>query len=171
MNESFRAMRGGRGGGPGGRRGRRRGGFGGPPPAGPGGTEGQASGKGYELDPLTGMGEERFPLRSKLLANPTLKTRYLQFVRQIAREQIAWEKMKPLVSQAKDLIESEVKADTRKLVTFDAFAKATDLDSPTKASSLREFAEKRSAYLLDHPAIKELPEAMVELPANATKEK
>jgi hypothetical protein len=120
------------------------------------------------LDPLTGLGEDRFPLRSKLLANETLKTRYLQYVRTIARDHIAWEKMKPLVSDAKDLIESAVKADTRKLVTFDSFLNATG-NSPAKAS-LREFSEKRSKYLLDHPAIKDLPEELVELPSHSAKD-
>lgn len=144
-------------------------GFGGTPGRG-GGTPGGSPplGQGYELDPLTGLGEDRFPLRSKLLANPTLKTRYLQYVRLIAREHIAWEKMRPLVSNAKKLIESEVKADTRLLVTFDAFENATG-ESAAKGS-LREFAEKRSKFLLDHPVIKDLPEALVELSPNVAKE-
>lgn len=176
MNESFREMHG--GGGPGGGRGRGRrgggppggfGGPGGPPPGGPGGPPGgqeQGSGpigQGYELDPLTGLDNDRFPLRSKLLANETLKTRYLQYVRLLAREHIAWEKMKPLVADAKNLIEAEVKDDTRKLTSFESFLNSTNLESPTKKASLREFAEKRSAYLLQHPAIKNLPEAMIEI--------
>ena len=175
MNESFREMHGGRGGGGrggqrgGGQRGGRRGG--GPPGGGLGGPGGPpgglgaqaASGQGYELDPLAGIDSDRFPLRSKLLANSTLKTRYLQYLRLIAREHIAWDKMKPLVSAAKELIETEVKRDTRKLVTFDSFSNATELKS-TKPKSLREFAEKRSEFLLNHPAIKDLPEVLVELP-------
>jgi len=119
---------------------------------------------------MTGMGNDRFPLRSKLLANPTLKTRYLQYLRLIARDHLAWEKMKPIVSDAKNLIEAEVKADTRKLVTNDGFLNATNLESPTKPLSLREFAEKRSAFLLNHPAIKELPEALIELPSQTSEE-
>lgn len=192
MNESFRASRGGGGpGGPGGRRGRRgegrgfRGGppegpppgggppgegrqGGGPPPGGgpPQGGTGGASGGGYELDPLVGLDQERFPLRSKLLANEKLKARYLQFVREIAKEHIAWDKMKEHVNIARNLIEKEVKADTRKLMSNDAFENATNQGKPA-AGSLREFAEKRSEYLLNHPAIKDLPETT----ANSTEKK
>ena len=139
-------------------------------PAG-GGPEGQPAGQGYELDPLVGLDQERFPLRSKLLANPTLKTRYLQYVRMIASDYLAWEKMEPRVASAKELIESEVKADTRKLMTMEGFELATNLASPAKARSLREFAEKRSAYLLNHPAIKDLPAEFVTLPSKAKKKK
>ena len=172
MNESFRAKRAGRGpGGPGGRGGARGpgrpgGGFPGegrPPGAegGPGGPppqNGNAGGSGYEVDPLVGMDQERFPLRSKLLANNELKQRYLQYVRTIAKDHIVWDKMKPQVEKAKSLIENEVQSDSRKLMSDEAFEKATSLDHPAAAGSLREFAEKRSAYLLNYPAIKSLPE-------------
>jgi len=119
--------------------------------------ESALAGSGYELDPLVGLDQDRFPLRSRLLANPKLKQRYLQYVRTIARDMISWEQMGPQVEKATQLIESEVNADTRKLMTYEAFQKATSLTSPAEPGSLREFAEKRSTFLLEHPAIKDLP--------------
>lgn len=116
------------------------------------------------------MDTDRFILRTKLLSNPTLKTRYLQYVRMIARDMIAWEKLQPTVKQARDLIAKEVKADTRKLTTTEAFENATNLESPVAAGSLREFAEKRSKFLLNHAAIKNLPEALVKLKSEEKKE-
>jgi hypothetical protein len=55
------------------------------------------------------------------------------------------------------LIKTSVKADTRKLMTNAQFANATHTRT-TKPGSIREFAEKRSAYLLNHPVIKALSE-------------
>jgi hypothetical protein len=177
MNEAFREShgrgRGGRGGPPGGGfgpppgggppasgpdgppQGGRGGGFPGggfgPPPGGPGE---QQAGSGFELDPLTGLDNERFPLRSKLLAVPALKKRYLQHVKTIAEKYLDWNYMGPKVASARELIHDEVKADTRKLMTFENFLAATD----DKDGKLREFCDKRAEYLLNLPAIKDLSE-------------
>lgn len=181
MNESFRAARGGGGpGGPGGPRGRGGGGRfrggdgppggrpdgpppeGGPPGGGGPGPEGAQRRGGYELDPLVGLDQERFPLRSKLLVNEKLKTQYLKYVRSIAKDHIAWEKMKPRLSSAKSLIEKEVFNDTRKMMSNEAFESAASLEAPVASGSLREFAEKRSDYLLNYPAIKSLSDSDLE---------
>ena len=123
------------------------------------------------MDPLVGMGQDRFPLRSKLLAHPKFKTLYLQHLRHIAKTSLNWETLGPKVEQWKSLIADEVKADTRKLMTYEAFEKATDSSSPAKPGSVREFAEKRSEYLLDHPEIKKLPEEWVKLEKSAEPKK
>src|SRR5207249_12155300 len=39
---------------------------------------------GVELDPLVGLDDARKPLRSKLLAVPALRAKYLEYVRTIA---------------------------------------------------------------------------------------
>lgn len=176
MNESFRASRGGggpggfrggpnrsRGGGPGGQRGPGFG-FGGPP----GGEFGQRGGDrgrgggpdvtrggagGFEIDPLIGLDDARFALRSKLLANENLRRRYLQYVRMIAEEYLDWNYLGKKVAAARELIVDEVKADTRKLMSDKDFLAATD----DKKGALREFCDKRSEYLLSLPAIKALP--------------
>jgi spore coat protein CotH len=113
------------------------------------------AGGGYELDPLVGMTEDRFPLRSKLLAVPKFRELYLKNLHDIAAELLSWDYLGPQVESARDLIKSSVKADTRKLATYTQFINATSTRT-TKPGSLREFAQKRSKYLLKHPEIKAL---------------
>jgi hypothetical protein len=59
------------------------------------------------------------------------------------------------------LISGEVKADTRKLSSFEAFEKGLGADAvsgtvnaPAPANSLQSFADQRRAYLLNHSEIK-----------------
>lgn len=129
-----------RAGGPGGP-----GGFG--PPGGGGG--------GYTLDPLVGLNDPRKPLRSKLLAVPALRKRYLEMVRSIAEKQLDWKYLGPIVAKYRELIAKDVEADTRKLYSLEAFKRATADESSPR--SLRAFADARRKYLLDHPEIKKLP--------------
>ncbi len=133
------------------------------PPGGPGGP-GRG---GVELDPLIGLENDRTPLRSKLLAVPALKARYLEFVRQIAQESLDWNKLGPVVADYRALIQDAVERDTRKLSSFEAFQRAT-ADEPAKSEpnereiSLRTFADKRRDYLLhstDPAATHEPPKA------------
>ena len=162
MNESFREMRSGRRGG-GGRRGRfgggpPQGGPGGPPQGGPGGPGGPPppadpqAGSGFGLKPLASM-TDRFPLRSKLLAVPELKTKYLSNLKSIAANDLSAETFGALVAEFSDVIAEEVKKDTRKLMANSAFEAATKKGSD---GVLNKFAAERSKYLLAHPAIKEL---------------
>jgi hypothetical protein len=177
MNEAFRPPQGpGMGGGPGGPGGRGRG------PGGPGGEkadlpsplpnpfggrEGIKPPKGVELDPLIGLDDAKKPLRSRVLAVPSLRERYLAHVRTIAEESLDWAKLGPLVAQYRTLIEKEIAADTRKLSSFATFRKVT-ADAPEPSAdpaqpgqhpgsmSLRAFADQRRAYLSNHPEIKKL---------------
>lgn len=152
--------------GPGGDR--RPGGFGGGSggPGGFGGGPGGPRGGGLELDPLIGLDDSSKPLRSRLLAVPALRERYLDHVRTIAQDWLDWNKLQPVVRQYVNLIEKEVEADTRKLSSFDAFQQAVS-DGPAVAidqrqrggfsrggPSLRSFADQRRAYLLNYPEIK-----------------
>ena len=68
-----------------------------------------------------------------------------------------WKTLGPVVAQYQSLISEEVKMDTRKLASFDAFQKgihgesaAPGTNSPgaDRSISLRSFAEQRRAYLL-----------------------
>jgi hypothetical protein len=131
------------------------------PPGGPG--MGPRGGAGLELDPLVGLTDARKPLRSKLLAVPELKKRYLEHVRTIAEQSLDWKNLGPVVAQYRSLIEKEVEADTRKLESFAAFKHATANEVAASQEpgrrpemSLRNFADKRRAYLLSHPEIKQL---------------
>ena len=154
--------RGGRPGGPGG----------GPPPAGAGGPGGPGGPPGggprpgnVDLDPLVGLDDARKPLRSKLLAVPALRERYLRHVRSIAENQLDWAKLGPVVAGYRDLIAPAIAADTRKLTSTAAFLALT-ADAPAAdaapdarpmrgpaAMPLRTFADRRRQALLANPEI------------------
>lgn len=145
----------------GGPKGDPKGGFGGPK-GGPKGGFGGPKGRGVELDPLVGLNDTRKPLRSRLLAVPSLKARYLEHVRTLAEKDLDWKNLGPVVQRYRELIADEVAKDTRKLSSLDAFRRATS-DEPGKAGvgggpggiSLRDFADQRRRYLLNHPALKQ----------------
>lgn len=129
-------------------------GFGGP--GGPGGNRADM-GSGLEINPLVGLTDATKPLRSKVLAVPELKTAYLKKVRQLAEEDLDWSKIGPFVADLRKLIDAEIKADTRKLSSYDAFLAATGSEvratgEPAKGS-LQEFFTKRRKFLLNHPEV------------------
>jgi CotH kinase protein/Lamin Tail Domain/EF hand len=144
-------------GGPGGGPGGRPGDFGRPEgPEGRDGPEGPV--RSRDLDPLVAMDDPTKPLRSKLLAVPNLKKKYLEFVRTIAEKDLQWSKLGSLITNSRALLEKDVEADTRKLSSFEDFlATMSDLaPDPTvqgRRSSLRSFLEQRSDFLLKHEAI------------------
>jgi hypothetical protein len=101
------------------------------------------------LDPLVGVDNDRMPLRSRLLAVPKLRERYLHHVDQIVEDSLAWEQLGPVVDNYRDLVDSLVKADTRKLSSYEAFVAATraDTDKADTQMSLQKFAIERSKHL------------------------
>ncbi|TWT89009.1 CotH protein [Pseudobythopirellula maris] len=104
---------------------------------------------GVDLDPLVVVDEERMPLRSRLLAVPSLREKYLGYVQEIARDALDWDHLGPRVEHYRELIRPAVERDTRKLTTTEAFLAAT---SPARDAedSLRAFAEGRRRYLLEY---------------------
>ncbi|MDB4473877.1 CotH kinase family protein, partial [Opitutaceae bacterium] len=142
-----------RGGGNAGGFGGRRVGGGGPGGA-PGGRPG---GGGVDLDPLVLENDAARPLASRLLAVPELRARYLSYVRDIAENWLDWDKMGPRVLQYQALIEDDMKTDTRKLATTEAFFAGVDDGGGEASSSLRGFFERRRAFLLDHEEVKSAP--------------
>lgn len=145
-----------------------RGGPGGPggPGGGPGGPGGGPGGGprggGVELDPLVGLNDASKPLRSKLLVVPSLKAKYLSHVKTIAEDWLDWEKLRPTVNEYVSLIDNEIKADTKKLSSYEAFQRAVSSEGPAAEGggrpqmSLRSFADQRRKFLLDYPEIKAL---------------
>jgi spore coat protein CotH len=105
-------------------------------------------GGGPDLDPLVGLNDASKPLRSKLLAVPALRAKYLAYVKEIADQWLDWKRIGPMVQQYQALIADDVKADTRKLYSFEAF-QADLADSP---NSVKHFAEERRAYLQKYSA-------------------
>ena len=118
----------------------------------------EAGGRGFgggvpgtpELDPLVGLDDARKPLRSKLLAVPVLRERYLRYVHDIAEKWLDWRTIRPLVRQWQSLIEPDVTVDTRKIYDTEAFyADVGDSAGATPPeTTLRGFIERRRAYLL-----------------------
>jgi hypothetical protein len=99
------------------------------------------------------------PLRSKLLAVPSLKAKYLAHVKTIADDWLDWNKLQPVVDQYVSLIDAEIKADTKKLSSYEAFQQTVSADSKSgtgggRQMPLRAFADQRRAFLLNHPEIK-----------------
>jgi len=145
---------GGPGGGPRGQGGR--GGPGGP------GFGGGPRGNGIELDPLVSANDSSKPLLSKLLAVPALRARYLGYVRDIAEKWLDWSRLGPLALQYQAVIAADVKIDTRKLYSTEAFTSGVAGDAQATGGSgggreptnLKSFAEKRRAYLLNHIEVK-----------------
>jgi len=78
---------------------------------------------------------------------PPLRDRYLDNVRAIARDQLAWESIGPVIARCRALIVDAVRDDTRKLASTEAFEKATDPEGGP--GSLRDFIERRRTFLLD----------------------
>jgi spore coat protein CotH len=111
--------------------------------------------KGVELDPMTGADDPNKPLLNKLLAVPALKARYLGYVRDIAERWLDWNEIGLLAEQYQSLIAADVKTDTRKLDSFEAFTKGVKEDTeeeagrgPRRRISLKSFVEQRRTYLL-----------------------
>jgi spore coat protein CotH len=145
MNEAFRAA-----GGPG---------FGGPRGRGPRqGAPAPASAGAATLDPFVAMDDSRKPLRSRLLAVPSLRARYLEKLRILAETDLAWENLGPVIASYRGLAAGEIASDTRKTSTTSQFEQLT-ADAPVVtepgrgqghgAMPLRTFAEQRRKHLLE----------------------
>ena len=112
--------------------------------------------KDATLDPFAGADDPNKALLYRLLAVPSLRARYLGYMRDIAQNWLDWKKLGPLVTQWQNVIAADVKADTRKIFSTEAFSKAVTEDNaapgfgPTAppSMSLKTFVEKRREYLL-----------------------
>lgn len=95
---------------------------------------------GVRLDPLVALNDSTKPLRSKLLAVPALRARYMEYVRDIAERWLDWSVLEPLVRRSQALIAEDVRTDGRKLDSFDAFE--------SDVEGLQRFVEQRRSFLL-----------------------
>lgn len=135
------------------------------PFGGPGGGPGMNPGRGgVELDPLVGIDDPRKPLRSKILAVPKFREQYLRNMRTLAEKSMTWEKLGPVITHYRNLIEKEVEADTRKLDSLNDFRTAMADQPPAdgqrgRTTNLKLFIEQRRKFLLNHPEIKKLEAA------------
>jgi hypothetical protein len=144
--------------GPGGRGGQR----------GPGGPQGggqanRAPIEGVQLDPLYIANDASKALAHRLLAVPALRERYLGYVRDIAQNWLDWNKLGPIAEQYHALITEDMKRDTRKLDSTEDFEISLTENikngggfGPRETISIKNFADQRREYLLNHPEIKNL---------------
>ena len=111
---------------------------------------------GVKLDPLVAEKDETKPLISKLLAVPEWKEKYLGYVREIAEKHLDWKNLGPRAERYHKMIDGYVKADTRKLDSYEAFKKSLTEDVSGGGGfgrisiSLKNFAEQRREYLLNY---------------------
>ena len=108
------------------------------------GGEGGGRGGRAQLDPLVALNDPTKPLRSRLLAVPALRAKYLGYVRDIATKWLDWNALMPILKPAHELIAADVKADTRKLYDFAGFQAGIAATN----NSLKSFIDGRRAYLL-----------------------
>ena len=100
-------------------------------------------GGGAQLDPLVAVNDPSKPLRSKLLAVPALRQKYLGYVRDIATKWLDWNAIHPTLKAAHDLIGAEVRLDTRKLYDTEGFDAAL-----APSGALKTFIDSRRVFLL-----------------------
>ena len=101
-------------------------------------------GGGTQLDPLVSIDDPSKPLRSKLLAVPALRQKYLEYVRDIATQWLDWNAIEPMLRSAHNLIASEVRLDTRKLYDTPGF----EAGIAATGNPLKGFIDGRRAFLL-----------------------
>jgi len=101
-------------------------------------------GGGTQLDPLVALNDPSKPLRSKLLAVPALRQKYLDYVRDIASKWLDWNAVQPMLKSAHDLIAAEVRLDTRKLYDTPGF----EAGIAATSNPLKNFIDQRRAFLL-----------------------
>ena len=92
------------------------------------GPEGGRGGGRATLYPFAGSEDPNKALLARLLAVPSLRKRYLAYMRDIAEKWLDWNKMGPKIAQYQALIAADVKADTRKLDTTENFSAAVTED-------------------------------------------
>jgi len=93
------------------------------------------------LDVLIGLDDPSKPLRSKLLAVPALRAKYLGYAKTIANRWLDWTVLEPIVTKYHALIAADVKSDTRKLNSFEEFQSGVE--------DLKAFAARRRAVVLE----------------------
>ncbi len=116
--------------------------------------------RGTDLDPFIGSTDPDKVLLSRLVAVPELRTRYLQYVKEMATTWLDWQRLGPVALKYQALIDGDVQADTRKLDSYAAFRSLVERDYETQGArgpitkmSLKTFADQRRAFLLSYPAI------------------
>ncbi len=118
---------------------------------------------GQMLSPVALENDMMRPVVRRLFALPHLRARYLAHVRTIVNEWLDWDRLQPIIAAYQSLADAEVKADDKKLYSYDAFATSHIKDQAgggggsggggRMTPSFKRFVEERAEYLLNHPEI------------------
>ena len=120
---------------------------------------------GQMLSPVSQENDMMRPVISRLFAIPHLRARYLAHIRTIADKWLDWDVLQPIIAEYQSLVDAEVKADNKKLYTYEAFATSQIKDhgggggsgrggrGRRATPSFKRFIEERAEYLLNHPEI------------------
>jgi spore coat protein CotH len=111
-----------------------------------------------EADPFANTDDPNKAMRHKLLAVPEYRKKYLEYIRDIARDSLDWDKIGPKIEDYRTLIGAQVEADTRKLYSLEQFTSSTygDGEDNPPANTLKGFIQQRREFLLNHPDIRAL---------------
>lgn len=110
---------------------------------------------GQMLSPVSQEHDTMRPVIRRLIAIPHLRARYLAHVRTIANEWLDWDVLQPIIAEYQALVDTEVKADDKKLYAYEAFATSHIKDHGGRrvTPSFKRFVEERAEYLLNHSEI------------------
>lgn len=115
------------------------------------------------LSPVGHEDNSSLPVISRLLALPHLRVRYLAHVRTIVDQWLDWTVLAPIIKEYESLIAEEVRADDKKLYSYEDFLGSLAEDSGDygwyRTPSFKSFVSERRDFLLSHPEIaKEVPQ-------------
>lgn len=119
------------------------------------------------LSPLAHEGSSSRPLIRRLLSLPSTRERYLAHYRTIVEQWLDWRVLEPVVVGYQSLIDAEVKADGKKLTSYEAFRASRSQDTSGAGTlggrggfggretvpSLERFVSERRSFLLAHEAL------------------
>jgi hypothetical protein len=109
-----------------------------------------------QLMPLGPLDDPANVLYAKLLAAPSLRARYLSYVREIADTWLNWERLGPIAKSAQALIADDVKRETHSPTGYIRFVQDLDQDTAasegrtrdsTVAPNLKTFIEERRVFI------------------------
>ncbi len=98
-----------------------------------------------QWDPFYHADDVRFPLINKLLAVPSIRQRYLAHYRTILKETFNLDYLGPKIDAYAAIIDSSIKADPKKLMTYDEFKSAV--------TELKSIISQRSQFLQAHDSV------------------
>jgi hypothetical protein len=93
-------------------------------------------------DPLVGLNDPSKPLRSKLLAVPALRAKYLAYTKEMATKWLDWKVLEPVITKYQGMIAADVKTDTRKIYSYGEFEEGPIL--------LKQLVDRRRMMILNY---------------------